>query len=172
MACIILQGYKDGTEGPGGWALRERRSPGPAREWPHIMAIIDLVKRFADAVAHQEGFYAPPNAEGLMPLPKRACNPTDMTDEGNIGYGTLGEGITIYPNEDSGWLAAWHKFGKWFSGRSTVYPLDMTLSDVGLKYSGGDANWARNVSARLGVSESTTLGDLVAAEQSNVVAGS
>jgi hypothetical protein len=43
------------------------------------------------------------------------------------------------------------------SGKSHVYKLTDTLAEVGMKYSGGDINWAKNIAAYLDVSITTTL---------------
>lgn len=120
-----------------------------------------LIEAFATAVAHEEGFYV----EGAVP--QRANNPCDLTDDGDIGCGVIqtaggmGAKITIYPNIEAGWQAAYKKFGRMLNGASEVYTLEMTLQQVGMKFS-GDANWGKNVAARLGVTDQTTLAEYVA----------
>jgi hypothetical protein len=57
------------------------------------------VKRFADAAAFADGFYS----EKPDVLSRRGNNPGDLTEEGDVGFGTalsVGNGaakITIYP---------------------------------------------------------------------------
>jgi hypothetical protein len=120
-----------------------------------------LVEAFATAVAHEEGFYVAGS------VPQRANNPCDLTDDGDVGCGVIhtsgpeGAGITIYPNVEAGWQAAYKKFGRMLNGASHVYTLDMTISDVGMKYS-GNATWGVNVAARLGVPPTMTLAEYIA----------
>jgi len=120
-----------------------------------------LIEAFATAVAHEEGFYVAGS------VPQRANNPCDLSDDGDVGCGLIrtsgpeGTGITIYPNVEAGWQAAYKKFARMLNGASQVYTLDMTIEEVGMKYS-GDANWGKNVAARLSVSPDTTLATLVA----------
>jgi hypothetical protein len=127
-----------------------------------------LVKRFADAIAHAEGFYAA-TRDGKSDLPERCNNPGDLTDDGNIGYGTArstGIGatdITIYPTAVDGWNALYRKVRRALTGASTVYTLDMSIEEFGLKYS-EDPDWGVNVANILGVSNQATLADLVAAD--------
>lgn len=123
----------------------------------------DLVNRLTVAVAHAEGFYVPYGPGETPPLPIRANNPCDLTDDGNVGLGTLGEGITVYANVADGWQAAYRKFERMLAGHSTVYPLTLTLAEVGMKYSGGNPAWAVNVASKMGggVTPETTLQGLV-----------
>lgn len=120
-----------------------------------------LVEAFATAVAHEEGFYIAGS------VPQRANNPCDLTDDGDVGCGfvqtagAMGAKITIYPNVEAGWQAAYKKFGRMLNGASEVYLLSMTIQQVGMKFS-GDANWGKNVATRLGVTDQTTLATLVA----------
>jgi hypothetical protein len=133
----------------------------------------DFVKKFTQGAADAEGFFnGDPNS-----VPKRANNPCDLTDENHrqdpeqgIGLGTIRTGgpngalITIYANVDDGWNAGYRKFRRMLSGASTVYTLDMTLTDVGLKYS-GTREWGDNLAKFLGVSPDTTLATLAALNQ-------
>ena len=122
----------------------------------------DLIKRMAEAVAAAEGFYAHVAPGEEPPIPVRANNPCDLMDDGNLGWGTLGEGITVYPAVEKGWEAAYHKFERMLNGHSSVYPLTLSIAQVGMKYSGHDPNWGINVSRKLGVQPETTLEELVA----------
>lgn len=89
-------------------------------------------------------------------------NPGDLTYA--HGHATTGvankEGVLIFVRPQDGWEALYHEVGLMLSGRSHIYKLTDTLEQVGLKYSGGDTNWSKNVAAYLGVPESTTLQQL------------
>jgi hypothetical protein len=119
-----------------------------------------IVVMVAEAIASAEGWFnGDPNS-----LPRRANNPGDITDDGDIGLGTLGGAhITVYATEQDGWNALYRKVSRMLSGGSRVFTPDLTLAQVGQKYANGDSNWARNVAARLGVSTDTRLGDLTGA---------
>ena len=123
----------------------------------------ELVQRVAEAFAYCEGF-GKPNA-----LPTRCHNPGDLTDEGDIGFGTArsaGYGaanITIYGSDEQGWDALRKKVRRMLEGRSAVYFLSMTLEEVGMKYS-RDSNWGINAASHLGVPPTTSLAGLVAAD--------
>jgi hypothetical protein len=120
-----------------------------------------LIQAFASAVAHEEGFYVAGS------VPQRANNPCDLTDDGDVGCGVIqttgaaGAKITVYPNVEAGWQAAYKKFGRMLNGASEVYLLSMTIQQVGMKFS-GDATWGKNVAARLGLTDQNTLADYVA----------
>lgn len=120
----------------------------------------ELVTKVAKAIAVAEGFHV----EGSVP--QRANNPGDLTDDGDAGWGTIhtsgpqGAAITIYPNASAGWQALYKKVRRMLEGGSHVYPVRVTLMEVGLKYA-GSAQWAMNVAKQLGVDTSTTLADLV-----------
>lgn len=128
----------------------------------------ELVKRFADAIAHAEGFYEV-RPDGDPNLPQRCNNPGDLTDDGDIGYGTArskgfgAANITIYPSAIDGWNALYRKIRRALSGSSRTYTLDMSIEQFGWTYA-RDVKWAPNVAARLGIPLSTTLVDLVAAD--------
>lgn len=107
------------------------------------------------AIARAEGF----DVEGS--IPQRANNPGDLRI-GDRGLGMLGEGITIFPTVEDGWDALDHQCGRILSGKSPYYRPQMTLAEMGMTYSGGDQDWAKNVAAILGVPESITLAELAA----------
>lgn len=123
----------------------------------------ELVERVCQAFAYSEGF-GKPNA-----LPTRCHNPGDLSDDGDIGFGTaLSTGIgatniTIYGSDDQGWDALRKKVRRMLEGRSRVYFLSMTIEEVGMKYS-CDSKWGVNTASRLGVPNTTTLAELVAAD--------
>ena len=121
-----------------------------------------FITKFSEAIADAEGFGIPDS------VPTRSNNPGDITDQGNIGLGVIqtsgpaGAGITIYATPADGWAALARKLRRMLSGASLVYLLDMSLEEVGMKWS-DDPNWGKNAAAKLGVSPDTTLAELAAA---------
>lgn len=125
-----------------------------------------LIEILSEAAAYAEGFYT-----GANDVPVRANNPCDLTDDGDVGYGVIqtagpdGAKITIYPNIQAGWNAAYKKFGRMLNGESEVYPITLSLIQIGMKYS-GNSSWGLNVASRLetllqvAITPLTTLKDL------------
>lgn len=109
------------------------------------------VTRFAEAIE---------KAEGSNPAWN---NPGDLTVNA-LGAPTGGvansEGVLIFADPQDGWNALCHQCALMLTGRSHVYSLDMTLEQVGAKYSDGNSAWAKNVAFFLGVPETTTLRQL------------
>ena len=91
-------------------------------------------------------------------------NPGSLTGEDAGSFRTNGvansEGVWKFVDLVDGWNALCNKVNRMLSGKSHVYPLTYTLAQTGLKYSGGDPNWAKNVATYLGVPETTTLQEL------------
>jgi hypothetical protein len=115
---------------------------------------------FAQAIAAAEGF----GVAGSVPF--RAHNPGDLSkgDLGDTGSYLLAGGtehIIVFPSDSDGWVALYAKLQNIVDGKSKVYNLGMTIREMGLKYSGGDPNWAVNVSNYLGVSEDIILGEVL-----------
>jgi hypothetical protein len=123
----------------------------------------EFIQKFAQAIAREEGFYVTGS------VPQHANNPADLTDDGNIGNGVIqtggpdGAAITIYSNVVDGWSALYRKLRRIFAGASEVYLLDMSLTQMGMKWSGTET-WGNNVASELGVSSATTLAELAAAD--------
>lgn len=129
----------------------------------------ELIQRFSEAIARAEGFYT----QGS--IPQRANNPGDTTDAGDVGNGVIQTGgpagakITIFSNVTDGWNELYRKVRRMLSGASEVYTLDMSVEQVGMKYS-DDPNWGVNVSAALGtvgsltVTPATTLAEIAQAD--------
>ncbi len=120
--------------------------------WP------DEVLKFAKAISVAEGFGQP------EAIPTLGNNPGDLTGGDTGSFQTMGvmnaEGVVRFTNIDDGWTALYMKVNRMLSGKSLVYPLTLTLEQVGLKYSGGDPNWSKNVAEYLGVPEKTTLAEI------------
>lgn len=91
-------------------------------------------------------------------------NPGDLTGVDRGSFPVLGtantEGVWKFVNAEDGWNALCLKLARIFAGHSTIYPLTMTLAEMGLKYSSGDPNWSKNVATALHVPETITLQDL------------
>jgi hypothetical protein len=110
----------------------------------------------AVAIAVAEGFYVKDS------IPQRCSNPGDL-ELGNLcDLGTI-DGKTIFPNATIGWQYLERQVEKMLSGRDLLYPATMTLAEVGLKYSGGDPAWSKNVAETLSVPETITLAELALA---------
>lgn len=122
--------------------------------WP------DSVLRLAKAFSVAEGFGDP------EALPTRANNPGDLTGSDGGSFQTHGtansEGVLIFSSVHDGWQALYMKVNRMLAGKSKTYPLTLTLEQVGLKYSGGNPDWAENVAKYLGVPVTTTLRELSA----------
>jgi len=100
---------------------------------------------FAQAIATAEGFWTPGT------IPNRAHNPGDL----KLGGSTLGEGITVYDDDDQGWAALYGQLDRIARNRSRYYEPSMTIAQMSRVWVGdapGAANWARNVADALGVS--------------------
>jgi len=123
----------------------------------------ELILKFSRAIAKEEGFFV------IGSVPQRANNPGDLTDDGDVGFGTVetkgphGAKITIYGNAADGWAALYRKVRRMLSGASHTYTLDLTVMEVALKWA-GDPVWARNVAAELGVDTRATLAEIAQAD--------
>lgn len=117
------------------------------------MAPSPEIGQFAIAIATAEGF-GDPGA-----IPTRANNPGDL----ELGGTTLGEGVTVYPTVEDGWNALYHQLLLVRDGRSHVYRTDMTLTEFGATWSGGDPNWTVNVARVLATSTDAIVGPLLGA---------
>ena len=91
-------------------------------------------------------------------------NPGDLTGADAGIFPTCGiansEGVLKFVNAEDGWNALCIKVNRMLAGKSHVYPLTMTLAELGMKYSGKDPNWAKNVAAELHVPETITIQEL------------
>jgi hypothetical protein len=89
-------------------------------------------------------------------------NPGDLTY--SMGFPVLGvvnsEGVLHFVNLADGEYVLNHQCYLMLSGRSHIYQLSWSLARTGVKYSGGNANWALNVSRELGVPVATTLAQI------------
>lgn len=109
------------------------------------------------AIATAEG-YGQPNA-----IPTLANNPGDLA-LGNIGNGTLGQGITIFPSPQAGVAALDNQVGMIANGTSANYSPNETINQIGQTYAGQGqqgTNWASNFAKSLGINPNSTFAQLL-----------
>ena len=116
----------------------------------------NFIDAFANAIAQAEG--SDPSIN----------NPGDLT-AGDVSASNItgvfnSAGVVIIDTAQNGWNALYSKLGNIFSGVSSVYSPDETLSQFAETYTGGDnaAQWAQSVADSLGVSVDDTLADIQA----------
>ena len=116
----------------------------------------DAIWRFCQAVAYAEGYGA--NSSNA---PTSHHNPGDLGpgDTGYPGESHGGSVVSFMPDDATGWSALYQKWARIFAGKSSTYPNTLTIVQAAQKYAGDWANWARNVSSDLGVSQNTRLID-------------
>lgn len=118
------------------------------------------VKDLAKAIAFAEGF----GIKGAVPT--RAHNPGDLKIPGTPPELKTGEeGITIFPDDESGWNALYSQLIRIQTSRSHIYRLDMTLSEFSTHWTDTqESSWLSNVIYKLrqegyDIDKNTTLGD-------------
>lgn len=124
---------------------------GPAPpELPPSFAL-DPLFPFAKAIARAEGFYL------ANTLPARNHNPGALRLYGEEHT------ITYFPDDVAGWRALVAQLRLIYDRRSSWYSPETTLHEMGMTWTGNDRPdaWTRIVAGRLGVSDQTTLGELV-----------
>jgi hypothetical protein len=120
-----------------------------------MSGVPDIVQRFAQAIANQEGY----NVSGS--LPNRYNNPGDLTkDITGTGTGVGDQGLIIYGTAEDGWNALYAQVQMMFDGTSSHYNPSMTITQVAQVYAADWFPWARNVASYLGVSPDTPLNQL------------
>jgi len=111
----------------------------------------DALKETARAIARAEGFYVAGS------IPDRAHNPGNL----KVGGETIGDtGITMFPDDDTGWAALYRQLARIVEGRSAYYTLDTTIRAMGQKWTATQSEqsaWAENVADALGVDIDTPL---------------
>jgi hypothetical protein len=112
--------------------------------------------KLAQAIARAEGFYqGGTSVQSATTIPGRANNPGDLK-AGDVGYGDI-NGITIFGNATDGWTALYNQLIRIANRGSRYYTPDESFASFGNTWSGGDPNWAMNVSAALGASPDTSI---------------
>ncbi len=130
------------------------------------MIVTLRIKSLALAIAHAEGYFT--NGS----VPQRAHNPGDIKVPNWTGPRTGDEGIPILASDTvdepleraGGWWHLYHQLWLIDQSKSHVYTLDMTIEQMGAKWTDTQADdWARNVAGFLGVDVSTTLRQILGA---------
>jgi hypothetical protein len=117
--------------------------------------VIDLGK----AIAHAEGFGV------ANTVPTRAHNPGDIKVPNWTGATTGVEGITVFPDDQTGWNHLYDQLLRIQIGNSHVYTLSMTFGEFARHWTDTqETNWIDNVMYLLqtlgySVDEQTKLGD-------------
>jgi hypothetical protein len=115
----------------------------------------DPIGKLAKAIAAAEGFGPAEN------VPTRANNPGDL-ELGDLGNGAVG-GKTVFPTLAAGIAALRKQLAIIQNGESANYSLDMSISDMAQKWTGGDNpdGWANEVAQQLGVTPDTKLSEVI-----------
>lgn len=111
----------------------------------------------AGAIANAEGY----GVSGAIPTV--ANNPGNIA-LGDLGRGTLGQNISVYPDSTSGWNALNNQLTMIGNGQSRIYNPNMTLQQMGQAWAGGGTgsqNWVNNVAKYLGVDPNSTIGSIL-----------
>lgn len=86
-------------------------------------------------------------------------NPGAISGTGDTGQ-SFGQNLGIYSSLSTGQAALNKQINSILSGKSPLYPSTMTVQDMGTLYSGGNPDYGNNLANMVGVSPSTTLGQL------------
>lgn len=115
------------------------------------------LEKFAQAIANAEGF-------GIFgAIPTLAHNPGDLVLPGWAGQKLGSAGISVLADDAEGWNRLYHQLALIIAGKSKVYNLDMTISDMAEKWTTtNSADWAANVANYLGVPVTATLRETLA----------
>jgi hypothetical protein len=119
---------------------------------PAFGSISKLIPSFAYAIGRAEGFGP------LNNIPTRANNPGDL-ELGDIGFGILGQGITIYPTFLQGAQALYRQLDLILTNTSHEYNTSMTFSQVAVIWTGNDnpIGWAETVTKSLNILPDMTI---------------
>ena len=119
---------------------------------PAFGSISKLIPSFAYAIGKAEGFGP------LGNIPTKANNPGDLK-LGDIGLGTLGQGITVYPTLRQGIQALYRELNLILTNTSEVYNTSMSFSQMAIIWTGNDnpVDWADTVAKSLNVFPDTTI---------------
>jgi hypothetical protein len=111
-----------------------------------------LIPSLAFAISIAEGF-------GIVgAIPTLANNPGDL-ELGDIGFGTLGYGITIYESFADGCRALYHELDLILTNNSSYYSTSMTFTQLARTWTGNDnaIEWADTVCGILKIFPDTTI---------------
>lgn len=91
-------------------------------------------------------------------------NPGDISDGGSQ-YGSEyhdGSNITHFPDAATGWNWLYNKINNHVTGKSSTYPVTLTITAFAKKYAGNWQNWKNIIGKELGVDpDSTTFAQYV-----------
>ena len=113
--------------------------------------------KFADAIAHAEGFYV----SGSRPA--RNNNPGDFKNWG--GFPTDNDGYTIFPDDATGWTRLDRFLNEIKNGTSPEFNSGMTFQQMGFVYAdgvhdpAGARNWTNDVVNFMGANVTDSIGD-------------
>ncbi len=107
--------------------------------------VSSAVQTIAQGIATAEGYYDGP---GVIPYDNN--NPGDIKVNGVIA---------TYPDIQTGWNALYNQIQLMLDGRSSVYNPNMSISQVGQLWTGGDnaTGWSDTVAGVIGVTPDTQL---------------
>jgi hypothetical protein len=119
---------------------------------PAFGTISKLIPSFAYAIAKAEGFFI----KGSVPA--RINNPGDLK-LGDIGFGALLNGITIYPSFAQGVEALYNELNLILTNTSSEYNTSMNFAQMAFIWSGNDnpVGWSDTVAKSLNVFVDTTI---------------
>ena len=111
-----------------------------------------------DAISLAEGWGIP------SAIPTRANNPLDITYVGQTLDGDtgqrLGAGIIVFDTIENGTKAGYAQVRRMLSGTDSLWPSELTLTQVGARYANDAVSWPANVASQLGVGINATLGEI------------
>jgi hypothetical protein len=123
------------------------------------------VTNLAQAIAHVEGFGV------LGSVPTRAHNPGDLKIPNWKGPVTGNEGISVFPDDDTGWKYLYDQLLRIQVGNSHIYKTSMTFSEFAFHWTDTqESSWLENVIYKLkvlgysSINEDTTLADFFSFE--------
>ena len=108
---------------------------------------------FAQAIASAEGFWS----QGT--IPNRAHNPGDLKLS---GYPSIGNGISVFDDDDQGWAALYNQLLRIAQYRSSHYEPTMTIAQMARVWVGdseGAKHWGNNVADSLGANLTDPIGN-------------
>jgi hypothetical protein len=141
--------------------IRQGKSPDPVGSDPLSFwsptSYSYEVTQLAQAIARAEGFYQSGSA------PARAHNPGAIKVPGWTGPVTGSEGISVFTSDAQGWEALYRQLDLIADGRSGIYTLGMTITDMARRWTAtAQSSWATTVASSLGVSTNTKLSQVLA----------
>jgi hypothetical protein len=119
---------------------------------PAFGSVSKFIPSWAYAIAKAEGFFIKGS------IPARLNNPGDL-ELGDIGFGALPSGITMYPTFEQGAEALYHELDLILTGNSHEYSIFMNFSQMAVIWTGNDnpIGWADTVAKSLNVFPDTTI---------------